>query len=244
MTASATLEVPTQDQPQADQPKPEVTLEPGQRATSIDQMPGPLKAEIIADRKNGLTLIELKHKYDQQVAFEAIKELLEAAGIAVTTKREAAKKSPKPKAASPKPQPEAEPKPEAPKVDPKVAEDLATKVLDVRQRLGFSRAVLCDLTALTPSAIWRVEQGRVRPAEVDTLTPVLDKIARGEVAVPERKVAQAKQPAKAELIERIAQATALLTQAKTGKAGDRLPLINKALAVLAPPEASEEAAGE
>jgi hypothetical protein len=83
----------------------------------------------------------------------------------------------------------------------------------------------------------------VRPAEVDTLTPVLDRISKGEVTPPERKVAQARQAvSKVELVERVAQATELLRQVAKAKAGERVALVAQALAVLDPP--AEEAAAE
>jgi hypothetical protein len=55
---------------------PKVSLDPGEVAQTVEQVPDQLRAEIVAAREAGTTLAELKTKFGPQVAVDVIRELL------------------------------------------------------------------------------------------------------------------------------------------------------------------------
>lgn len=75
--------------------------------------------------------------------------------------------------------------------DAAVAESIAARLSGVRV-LGFTRPALAELTGLTPGAVWRAENRRVHPTEVDVVTAALDKIDRGEAQPSKRRGAVAR----------------------------------------------------
>ncbi|HZN70554.1 MAG TPA: helix-turn-helix domain-containing protein [Micromonosporaceae bacterium] len=52
-----------------------------------------------------------------------------------------------------------------------------TGVREQRDALGLSRAVLTELTGLTPAKIWRAEQGRASQEEAQVLAAALESVA-------------------------------------------------------------------
>jgi transcriptional regulator with XRE-family HTH domain len=208
------------------------------RIEAVADLPDEVRQEIVRQREAGTMLAELKANFPQ-VAPDVIREVLPAA-----TKREAVKRQVKPKA-DPKPAAKAEPKPEKPQVDPKVAEELGTRVLDVRVRLGCSRRVLSAMSGISQSAIWRTEQGRVRADEVQPLSDALDRFERGDVPeglvrTPKAAEPKTRRPSKAELEARLDAVATLLRQAQGDKALTKTAIVTQALAILDPQEAPVE----
>lgn len=65
------------------------------------------------------------------------------------------------------------PKPPRPTVPEEVAKTLATRTVNARAA-GHSRQRLASLMEIAPGAVWRIEQGRVTPDEVNVVSQVLD----------------------------------------------------------------------
>jgi len=133
-----------------------------------------------------------------------------------------------------------------PAVEPETANALAQRILDVR-RQGVSRRVLAELASLSQPQLWRCEQGRVRPEEVEPLTAALVKAATGDLPEhlrPKRATTggpKVKPVSKAELTHRIEVVVELLRTARTDKGITKAALVDAALAVIdpSPPESTD-----
>jgi hypothetical protein len=108
-------------------------------------------------------------------------------------------------------------------------------VLAARQVMG--RGALAEALDTTQSAVWRAEQGRIHPDEVDGLKAGLDavekRIAAGEFVKAEA-APKGKQPSKADLLHRVEVAAELVRAAKGDKAITKAALVDSVLGVLDP----------
>lgn len=184
---------------------------------TVDALPTDVKAKIVEGRKAGATLSELKRNHST-VNPEVIRDIMgplpiKASKVEKELKAAASHKGDKgdkqTEADKADSSPKADPKPE---VDPKVATALGDRVVEVRTRpeKQASRKQLSDRSGHSQAVIWRIEQGRVRPAEVDAMVEALDAADRGELARPKNP----KAASKADLFDRIEVAIGHL------KAGD------------------------
>jgi hypothetical protein len=241
-TMTTTVEAPVE--PQA----PEVAeAEEPTRITQVEDLPDPIRADIIARRQAGETLAELKTHF-AHIDPAIIREVLPPANKREAKQREAKAKvsetqqgvggrSGKAKS-DPKPKAEQEPKPD-PK--PRYIEDqdllvnLSERALACRQVVG--RGKLAELLDTTGSAVWRFEQGRIHPDEVTALQTGLaaieKRIAEGEFVKPEKAPA-AKQASKADLTHRIEVTVELVKAARGDKGITKAALVDSVLAVLDP----------
>ncbi len=184
------------------------------------------RREIVALREAGTTLAELKKRFPQLTS-EQIRGVLPP-----TSKREA--RARKAKTAEPKTGKQAEVQPE---VDPQVAADLAGRLVVARTLPGSSRSVLAQLTGFGPGQIWRIEQGRVRAAEVAKVTEALARLEKDGLPDeyrPRDRTPAVAGPTKAELVHRAEVVAALLGQAREhAKAGTKVRgLVDDALSVI------------
>jgi hypothetical protein len=186
------------------------------RIERVEDLPDPVRGEIVADRQAGLTLSELKSKY-AHVAPDVIREVLPPANQRERKQREA--KQPKGGKA---PQAKSEPEPKA-APEPRYATDLGDlpdEVLAARMVVGRSK--LAELLNVSGSAVWRFEapRGRVHPEELDTLrdgiAKVHERIAAGEFV---KVTAEPKTgaPSKAEAIHRLEIISKLVQDARGAK---------------------------
>jgi len=210
----------------------EPEVDAGEQVTRIEDLPDPVRREIVAQREAGTTLSELKANFPG-VAPEVIREVLPPGNARERRAREAKQ----PKAGGKAPQaPQSEP--EAPP-EPRYAagtDTLAERVLAAREVVG--RNQLAALLDTTGSAVWRWERNRVHPDELAgleaNLAEVEAKIEAGDFVKPERPVPGTKQPSRAELEHRLAVLAELLTGARGDKTFTKVGLIDAALAVLGP----------
>lgn len=226
----------------------EVTLDPGEVATKVEQVPDQLRKEIVAAREAGGTLAELKRDFGQQVAPEVIREVLPP-----TNKREATARQKAQVVAEAHPgsdittgarkrrQPRTDE--ETPTPAPRYATDLGDlpdRVLAARQVVGRNK--LAELLGWNGSSVWRAEQGRIHPDEVkplrEAIAKVHERIAAGEftkaAATP-----KAKRLAYTELAHRIEVAAELLATGRKDKGITKVALVDAALAVLVPAQSTE-----
>jgi hypothetical protein len=125
--------------------------------------------------------------------------------------------------------------PEAPRyADPDVALQVAGRLTNAKIK-GFTRPMLCELTGMNGSAVWRAQNGRIHPDEVAAVTGVLDRIESGEVAPPERAThARVRRATRADLQARAARADALLAETDNVKTVREVrALVGRARAALA-----------
>ena len=191
---TTTIEAP--EEPQAPEAQHEVEA---QRITQVEDLPDPVRADIIARRQAGETLAELKTRF-AHVDPAVIREVLPPANKREAKQREAkakttetqqgvggrsgkAKSDPKPKAeATPKPEPKSR------YAEGEQVIDLAERTLAARQVVG--RGNLAEALEVTGSAVWRYEQGRIHEDEVKGLqgglTKVEARIAAGEFVKPDK----------------------------------------------------------
>jgi hypothetical protein len=235
---------------EAPEAQPEVA-----RITQVEDLPDPVRADIVSRREAGETLAELKTRF-AHVDPAVIRDVLPPANARERKAREAkeakskvteskqgvggrsgeAKSEPKaPKADQPK-----EPKP-APEPKYASAEDLG----DLPERVDAARQVmgrneLAKALGITGSACWRHERGRTHPGEVahlrEELPKIEERIAAGEFIKQEKSPAT-KQPSKADLTHRVEVVTESLRSARSDKSITKAALIDSALAVLAPTDA-------
>ena len=66
----------------------------------------------------------------------------------------------------------------------KLCREIGARLVEERKR--FTRPKLAKLVGLTPSELWRCEQGRARAHEVEKIQVVLAQIDSGELTPPER----------------------------------------------------------
>jgi hypothetical protein len=223
----------------------EAPVEP--QAPEVAALSEDTRKELIALREGGMTLAELKTRFPQLTS-EQIREVLPPGNARERKAKEAkakvtestqgtggrsgkAKSTPKPKAE------------EAPKPEPKsrYVEDndllvsLSERALACRQVVG--RGKLAELLDTTGSAVWRYEQGRIHPDEVESLTAGLkkveDRIAAGEFVKPDKAPA-AKQASKTELAHRVETVIELVKAARGDKGITKVALVDSVLAVLDP----------
>jgi len=217
---TTTLEAPVE---------PEAT----QRVTQVEDLPDPVRADIIARRQAGETLAELKAHF-AHVDPAVIREVLPAGNARERKARDSKPKAPKakPEAKAPKPAPE-----------PRYATDLGDlpeRVVAARQVMG--RNQLAEALGVTGSACWRFEHGRIKPDEVkplqDGLAAVERRIAEGEFVKPEPQP-KATGSSKADLIYRQEVAAELLRTARGDKSIGKAALVDSVLAVLEPSQPSK-----
>ena len=116
----------------------------------------------------------------------------------------------------------------------KDAEDLAERVLAARQVVGRNR--LAELLSVTGSAVWRFENARIRPDEVDGLISALSqvdqRIEQGDFVKAAREP-KATGPTKAELLHRVEATAEYLRTGTKGLSGKAVA--EAAMALLDPP---------
>jgi hypothetical protein len=216
------------------------------RITQVEDLPEPVRADIVARRQNGETLAELKTRFTH-IDPAVIREVLPPANARERQQREAkskvtetkqgvggrsgeAKSEPKAKQAEPKPAPE-----------PRYAADLG----DLPERVAAARKVMGrkDLSAalgISESATWRAEQGRVHPGEVKPLTDALvaveQRIAAGEFKKEERQP-KAATPSKADLTHRVETVVEFIETVRSDKNVAKSALADGVLAILDPTDA-------
>jgi hypothetical protein len=224
------------------------------RITQVEDLPEPVRADIIARRQAGETLAELKTRF-AHVDPTVIREVLPPANARERKAREA-----KPKAnestqgtggrsgkAQSNPKSKAEQAPKAPPAtryveDADLVVNLSERTLAVRQVVG--RGSLADALEVTGSAVWRFENGRIHEDEVKGLQAGLkkmeDRIAAGEF-VKAAAEPKGKQASKADLTHRIETVVELVKAARGDKGITKAGLVDSLLAVLVPPVQAEEA---
>lgn len=205
------------------------TQEP--QAPEVGELSDDTRKEIVALREGGMTLAELKARFPQLTS-EQLREVLPAGNARERKARQAKapKAKPEPKVEAPKPAP-------TPRYveEKKLAGDLADRVLAARQVVGRNR--LAELLAVTGSAVWRFEQGRIHPDEVDGLISGLDAIEKRIAAGDFVKAAaqpKAKQASKADLTHRVEVVVELVKAARGDKSITKAGLVDSLLAVLDP----------
>ncbi|RDI21697.1 hypothetical protein [Lentzea flaviverrucosa] len=67
--------------------------------------------------------------------------------------------------------------------DASIASQVADRLTKAKEA-GWTRPALMQLTGMTASAVWRAQNGKVHPGEVESLTAVLTKIEAGELKPP------------------------------------------------------------
>jgi transcriptional regulator with XRE-family HTH domain len=121
----------------------------------------------------------------------------------------------------------------------------------LREKLGLSRAQVCQATGLTLSSVWRSEQtGRVVEAPIiHLLNEFLENVRingiPAELAKP-KKVVQTKEKAatRAELTERLTSLSALLDETLTVKSLKEVRTLIEQARVVAAGKATDQPAGE
>jgi hypothetical protein len=224
----------------------ESEVDAGEAITRTQDLPDEVRQAIIAQREAGTTLAELKANFPQ-VAPDIIRAVLpagnarerkakEAKGKVTETTQGTGGRSGKAKS---EPKPKVEPKAEAKSryVEGKQVIALAESVLAARQVVG--RGKLAELLDTTQSAVWRFEQGRVHPDELDGLisgmSQVDQRIEQGDFVKPERQP-KATGTTKAQLEARIDAAIAGLREAAADKRVTKAAAIATALERLDPPQ--------
>ena len=170
------------------------------RITQVEDLPDPVRADIIARRQAGETLAELKTRFGH-VDPAVIREVLPPANASERSSARPRPRRPRPSrasaAAAARSSPSrSHPRPEAPKPEPKprystdtdLVTSLAERTIAARQVMG--RNVLAEALDTTGSAVWRYEHGRIHPDEVEPLyeaiAKVEDRIAAGEFVKAEK----------------------------------------------------------
>jgi hypothetical protein len=214
------------------------------RVERVEDLPDPVRREIVAARQSGLTLHELKSKF-AHVAPDVIRECLPP-GNAREAKARTTRAKPRTAAQAAKSSKPVGGKPAAKKQEPapKATEDkqpryvddaeLAEAVLKARKLLG--RARLAEVVGASQSSIWRAENNRSYSTEVDDLREALRKVDAGEVEVPTRGP-RAKALGKADLVHRLEVVAELLRTGRSDKGITKAALVDSALAVLDPTDA-------
>jgi ribosome-binding protein aMBF1 (putative translation factor) len=210
------------------------------QAPEVAELSEETRKELVTLREGGMTLAELRTRFPQLMS-EQIREVLPA-GNARERKAKAAKtetvqgtggRSGNAKSEL-KPKPEPKPEPASRWVTGKDAEDLAERVLAARQVTGRNR--LAELLSVTGSAVWRFENARIRPDEVEPLRKALaeveKRISEGEFVKAAREP-KATSPTKAELKHRVEAAAEYLRTGTKGLSGKAVA--EAALALLDPP---------
>jgi ribosome-binding protein aMBF1 (putative translation factor) len=222
-------------------------VDAGELITRVEDLPDEVKADIIAQREAGTTLHELKGNFPA-VDPAVIRDVLPPMNKREATQR--AKKEAKvteskqgvggrsgEAKSEPKPKTESKPKVERYSTDTDLVVSLSERTLACRQVMG--RNALAEALDTTGSAVWRFEQGRIHPAEVEPLyeaiAKVEDRIAAGEFVKPEKQPA-AKSPSKAALEARIDAAITGLREAAADKKVTKAAAIATALERLDPPQ--------
>jgi hypothetical protein len=226
-----------------------ITAPQESQAPEVAELSDDTRKEVIALREGGVTLAELKTRFPQLTG-DQIREVLPPATKREATQRKAKQAKSKvtettqgtggrsgKKASDPKPKTEAEPKPPP---TPRYVEDgdllvsLSERALAVRQIVG--RGALAEALDTSQSAVWRAEQGRIHPNEVDGLKAGLDavekRIATGEFVKAEA-APKATTPTKAELLHRVEATVTYLREGTKGLSGKAVA--QAALALLDPP---------
>jgi hypothetical protein len=216
---------------------PAVEPEATSRVQRVEDLPDPIRADIVARRQAGETFAELKKRFGH-VAPEVIREVLPPANKREADQRKA--KEAKPKAAEVK-EPQvtkgkaAEPKAPRYSTDADLVTQLAERAVACRQVMG--RAALAEALGMTGSAVWRAEHGRIHPDELeplhDGLAAAERRIAAGEFVKAER-APRATAVSKADLTHRVEVAAELLRTARGDKSITKAALVDSALAVLDP----------
>jgi hypothetical protein len=216
------------------------------RITQVEDLPDPVRADIIARRQAGETLAELKTRF-AHVDPTVIREVLPPANARERKQREAkqakaaevtkgiggrsAEKQSEPK------QPKAE-QPKEPKAERYVEDpgDLPERAVAARQVMG--RNALAEALGITGSACWRAEQGRIHEDEAEALktglAAVEKRIAAGEFVKAEKQP-KAKAASKADLEHRIDTAVAFVQAARGDKGVTKSGLIDGVLTLMDPP---------
>jgi ribosome-binding protein aMBF1 (putative translation factor) len=238
----------------------EPEVDAGEQVTRVEDLPDPVRREIVAQREAGTTLSELKANFPQ-VAGEVIREVLPPANareararerttwIKAKTAEEAAKNA-RPVGGNPKAEDEAKKDEPRPEPKPRYATDealvraLAERTLTARKVVGRDR--LAELLGLSGSAVWRFEHSRIHPDEVEPLYEALagveDRIAAGEFARPAAasKTPKPKALSRSELAHRLDVLAELLRTARGDKSVSKTALVDAALAVIEPqPQADQ-----
>jgi hypothetical protein len=224
----------------------ESEVDAGEAITRTQDLPDEVRADIVAQREAGTTLAELKANFPQ-VDPAVIRDVLPAGNARERKAKEAKGKvtettqgtggrsgktesDPKPKA-TPAPKPEPTPR----WVTGKDAEDLAERTLAARQVTGRNK--LAELLDVTGSAVWRFENARIRPDEVEGLrsglAEVEAKIKAGDFVKPDREP-KGGGPSKADLTHRVEVAVELVKAARADKSITKVKLVDSLLAVLDP----------
>jgi hypothetical protein len=223
---------------------PEVSIDPGEVAQSVEQVPDQLKQEIAAARKSGATLAELKKTFGSQVHMDTMRELLppmnapEAKARTTRAKPKTvaqAAKSAKPVGGKAKSSEKTEPTAAAAEAkEQRYVDDaeLTSRVLAARKLLG--RAKLAEVVGASQSAIWRAENSRSYSSEVEALRLALKRIDAGEVEVPIREP-RTKALSKADLTHRIDTIIEFVRAARGDKQVTKSGLIDGVLVLLDPP---------
>ena len=218
------------------------------RITQVEDLPDPVRANIVARRQAGETLAELKTRFahvDPSVIREVLppgnareakaREKKSTEVVQGTGGRSGKKQSePKPKAESPTAAP-------APRyVEDKQVAVLAESVVAARQVVG--RAKLAELLSLSQSAVWRAEHGRVHPDELDGLISGMSQvdqlIEQGAFVKAERQP-KAKRVSRDELAHRVETVIEFVKTVRGDKGVAKSGLADGVLAILDPP--AEEA---
>jgi uncharacterized protein (DUF433 family) len=227
----------------------ESEVDAGEAIIRTEDLPAEVKADIIAQREAGTTLAELKANFPQ-VDPAVIRDVLPVGNARERKAKEAKAKVTETTQGtggrSGKSQSESKPKAEqAPKPEPKsryvedadLVVNLSERTLAVRQVVG--RGSLAVALEVTGSAVWRFENGRIHPSEVDALQAGLkkveDRIAAGEFVKPEA-APKAKATTRAQLEARINAAITSLREADADKRITKASAIATALERLDPPQ--------
>jgi hypothetical protein len=219
------------------------------QAPEVAELSEDTRKEIVALREGGMTVAELKARFPQLTS-EQIREVLPAGNARERKQREvkakvteakqgvggrSGKAKSEPKATEPKP----DPKPRYVE-DTDLVVNLSERALACRQVVG--RNALAEALDTTGSAVWRFEQGRIHPPEVEPLktglTKVEERIAAGEFVKAERQP-KGVVPGKADLLHRVEVAAELLKTARGDKSITKAGLVDSLLAVLDPPQPAE-----
>jgi hypothetical protein len=214
------------------------------RITQVEDLPDPVRADIVARRENGETLAELKTRF-AHIDPAVIREVLPAGNARERKARERTTRE-KPRTgqqAADTAKPVGGKKDEAPKpapapryVEGKQVADLTESVVAARRLIG--RTKLAELLHVTGSAVWRFEHGRVHPEELDGLISGMSQvdqlIAQGEFVKQERQP-KAKEPSRPELAHRVAAAVEFIETVRGDKSVTKSALADGVLVLLDPP---------
>jgi hypothetical protein len=218
----------------------EPEVDAGELVTRTEDLPDPVRREIIAQREAGTTLSELKANFPQ-VAGEVIREVLPPANARERQAREKkAKNQPKPSQGedeAKKDEPKPEPAPKRPRYveDAEVLDQLAAQTVELRKVIGRDR--LAELLGVSGSAVWRHEHRKTHPDEVEPLRDGLVRLAArveaGEFARP-AATTRPRQLTRADLAHRFEELAKVLHAARGQKTITKTDLIDTLLAIIEP----------